>query len=289
MSIKKNKNQLIISVLVGLAIFIITYLFVVEQYEKNAKQEELIKKLTQSAEIYAMNPENTTFYVVAKRDLPKDYVIKEEDIEMKYLEMKINGACTNSKLAIGAKTSVETKKGRPIILKDIVAKEDPASGDEPKPGFRAVAATVAANKIPPFVKDNTYLDVYTAQSTFQASNVRVLKVADTTNKANKLVIFEIKEEDVGPFINGMTTDKLIPVQKNSNDETEYSFSYDPFKYSSYVVTNEELEKEAKASETVSEPVNEQTYTVPAVNTAPRQKNIETVEIIQGSVVKTVDF
>lgn len=289
MSIKKNKNQLIISVLVGLAIFIITYLFVVEQYEKNAKQEELIKKLTQSAEIYAMNPENTTFYVVAKRDLPKDYVIKEEDIEMKYLEMKINGACTNSKLAIGAKTSAETKKGRPIILKDIVAKEDPASGDEPKPGFRAVAATVAANKIPPFVKDNTYLDVYTAQSTFQASNVRVLKVADTTNKANKLIIFEIKEEDVGPFINGMTTDKLIPVQKNSNDETKYSFSYDPFKYSSYVVTNEELEKEANANETVSEPINEQTYTVPAVNTAPRQKNIETVEIIQGSVVKTVDF
>lgn len=289
MSIKKNKNQLIISVLVGLAIFIITYLFVVEQYEKNAKQEELIKKLIQSAETYAMNPENTTFYVVAKKDLPKDYVIKEEDIEMKYLEMKINGACTNSKLAIGAKTSAETKKGRPVILKDIAVKENTSSGDEPKSGFRAVAATVAANKIPPFVKDNTYLDVYTAQSTFQASNVRVLKVADTTNKANKLIIFEIKEEDVGPFINGMTIDKLIPVQKNSNDETQYSFSYDPFKYSSYVVTNEELEKEAKTSETVNEPANEQVYTVPAVNTVSRQRNIETVEVIQGNIVKTVDF
>ena len=61
MSIKKNKNQLIISILVGLAIFIITYLFVVEQYEKTVKQEETIKKLTQSAEAYAMNPESTTF------------------------------------------------------------------------------------------------------------------------------------------------------------------------------------------------------------------------------------
>lgn len=287
MSIKKNKNQLIISVLVGLAIFIITYLFIVEQYEKNIKQEELVKKLTESAEAYAMNPESTTFYVVAKRDLPKDYVITEDDIEMKYLEMKINGACTSSKLAIGAKTSAETKKGRPVILKDVAEQKNPTNGDEPKPGFRAVAATVAANKIPPFVKDNTYLDVYTAQSTFQASNIRVLKVADTSNKANKLIIFEIKEEDVGPFINGMTIDKLIPVQKNSNDETEYSFSYDPFKYSSYVVTNEELEKEAKANETVNEPV-EQTYTVPAVNTVQR-RNVETVEVIQGSVVKTMDF
>ncbi len=284
MSIKKNKNQLIISVLVGLAIFIITYLFIVEQYEKSTKQEELIKKLTASAEAYALNPESTTFYVVAKRDLPKDYVITADDIEMKYLEMKINGACTDSKLAIGAKTFQETKKGRPVILKNITAKKDSSNNSEPKIGFRAVAATIAANKIPPFVKDNVYLDVYTAEGTFQAQNVRVLKVEDTANKSNKLILFEIKEEDVGAFINGMSTDKLIPVQKNSNDENEYSFSYDPFKYASYTVTNEELEQ---ANEP---PAAAPIYTTtPAVNTAPSKKNIETVEIIQGSVVKTVDF
>ncbi len=282
MSIKKNKNQLIISILVGLAIFIITYLFVVEQYEKTVKQEETIKKLTQSAEAYAMNPESTTFYVVAKKDLPKDHVITADDIEMKYLEMKISGACTNSKLAIGAKTSSETKKGRPVILKDIVKKENLSSEDEPRPGYRAVAATIAANKIPPFVKNNTYLDVYTAKNTFQATNVRVLRVEDTSNKSNKLVIFEIKESDVGPFINGMTTDKLVPVQKNSNDETEYSFSYDPFQYSSYTMTNEDIEQ-AEAS--VSEPE----YSTPAVNTVPVQRKVETVEVIQGNVVKTVDF
>lgn len=282
MSIKKNKNQLIISILVGLAIFIITYLFVVEQYEKTVKQEETIKKLTQSAEAYAMNPESTTFYVVAKKDLPKDHVITADDIEMKYLEMKISGACTNSKLAIGAKTSSETKKGRPVILKDIVKKENLSSEDEPRPGYRAVAATIAANKIPPFVKNNTYLDVYTAKNTFQATNVRVLRVEDISNKSNKLVIFEIKESDVGPFINGMTTDKLVPVQKNSNDETEYSFSYDPFQYSSYTMTNEDIEQ---AAASVSEPE----YSTPAVNTVPVQRKVETVEVIQGNVVKTVDF
>ena len=168
MSIKKNKNQLIISILVGLAIFIITYLFVVKKKKKTVKQEETIKKLTQSAEAYAMNPESTTFYVVAKKDLPKDHVITADDIEMKYLEMKISGACTNSKLAIGAKTSSETKKGRPVILKDIVKKENLSSEDEPRPGYRAVAATIAANKIPPFVKNNTYLDVNTKKNTFQA-------------------------------------------------------------------------------------------------------------------------
>lgn len=287
MSIKKNKNQLIISILVGLAIFIITYLFVVEQYEKNVAQEELIKKLTHSAETYAMDPESTTFYVVAKKDLPKNHVIAADDIEMKYLEMKINGACTSSKLAIGAKTSTETKKGRPVILKDIVKKEHTADGDEPRLGYRAIAATIAANKIPPFVKNNTYLDVYTAKNTFQATNVRILKVEDTSNKANKLVLFEIKESDVGPFINGMTIDKLVLVQKNSNDETKYSFSYDPFQYSSYTITNEELEQEMKE---VNNTGYDTAYTAPAVNTIPsQQRKIETVEVIQGNVVKTVDF
>ncbi len=51
-------------------------------------------------------------------------------------------------------------------------------------------------KIPPFVKDNVNLDVYTANDTFRATNVRIIKVSDTSNKSNKLVIFEIKEEDV---------------------------------------------------------------------------------------------
>ncbi len=284
MSIKKNKNQLIISILVGLAIFILSYLFIVGQYEENIKQKDYIKKITESAETYALNPDNTTFYVVAKRDLPKDYVLTADDIEMKYLEMKISGACTNSKLAIGAKTSNPTKKGSPVILKDITARENTTNADEPAEGFRAVAATVAVNKIPPFVKDNTYIDVYTAKGTFQAANIRVLKVADTSNKANKLILFEIKEEDVGPFINGMTNDKLIPVQKNSNDETEYAFSYDPFKYSSYMVTNEDF----KNSEPLNAP-DEPVYTPPAVNTQPQRRTVETVEVIQGNIVKTMDF
>lgn len=283
MSIKKNKNQLIISILVGLAIFIITYQFVIKQHQENVRQREEIEKLKNGIGVSIINPENTTVYVVAKKDIPKNYTITADDIETKDLGMKINGACSNKNIAIGAKTTAVITTGRPIILQDIIPKEAPAESDEPKPGFRAVAATISANKIPPFVKDNIYLDVYTANETFKATNVRILKVSDTSNKSNKLVIFEIKEEDVGAFISGMSNDKLIPVQKNSNEKAVYTFSFDPFKYSSFTVSNEELENEFK-----SEPINtdNSNYIVPVNN---NRKKIESVELIQGNVVKTLDF
>jgi len=275
MSIKKNKNQLIISILVGLAIFIITYQFVIKQHQENLAQKEEIEKLKSGIGVEAVIPENSTIYVVAKKDIPKDYVITTDDIEMKDLGMKINGACNNKKVALGAKTTAAISMGRPVITKDIVVKKDSTAADEPRPGYRAVAATIAANKIPPFVKDNVNLDVYTANDTFRATNIRVLKVSDTGNKSNKLVIFEIKEEDVGAFILGMSADKLIPVQKNSNDKTAYSFSFDSFQYPTDIIEPEYREEPSKAS-----------YTVPVSNV---QKKGETVELIQGNNVKTLDF
>lgn len=278
MSIKKNKNQLIISILVGLAIFIVTYQFVIKQHQENIHQREEIEKLKSGIGIEAVNSENSTIYVVAKKDIPKNYVITSDDIEMKDLGMKINGACNDKKNAIGAKTTAAITIGRPVITKDIIVKEETTGAEEPRPGFRAVAATIAANKIPPFVKDNVNLDVYTANDTFRATNVRIIKVSDTSNKSNKLVIFEIKEEDVGAFILGMNTDKLIPVQKNSNDKTAYSFSFDSFEYPSEEIINDYKPEPV--------PVNNTNYTVPVNNV---QKKTETVELIQGNVVKTLDF
>lgn len=283
MSIKKNKNQLIISILVGLAIFAITYQFVIRQHEELLAQKKEIQKLKNgiSTDIVQVD-ENTTIYVVAKKDLEKGQKITVDDVEMKDLNIvKANGAFTNIKSIIGATTSRSIKAGSPIVSSAIISERE--NKNEPELGFRAVTATVSSNRMAPFIEDGVYLDIYTANNTIQATNVRVIKVLDSGSKSNKLVMFEIKEEDVSPFIYGMTTDKLIPVQRNSSDKSEYSFAYDPFKYSSYTVSSEDLNGNLGAP--ISEP-SEENY-VP-INSKKMTRG-QTVEVIRGNVKQTLDF
>ena len=286
MSIKKNKNQLIISILVGLAIFAITYQFVIRQHEENMQQRAEIQKLKKGIGVdTATADENTTVYVVAKTDIEKDHTITVDDVETEDIGMKASGAFTNIKDVIGATASKEIKAGRPIVSSALV--NSASDSDEPKPGFRAVSATVASNRIAPYIEDGAYIDIYTANNTFQAANVRVLKILDSGSKSNKIILFEIKEEDVSPFIYGMTTDKLIPVQKNKNDKSEYSFAYDPFKYSSYTISSEDLNENLNTP--VNAPANEpseENY-VPAVN--KKMTKTQTVEVIRGDVKQTLDF
>ncbi len=285
MSIKKNKNQLIISILVGIAIFAVTYQFVIRQHQENLRQKEEIAKLKSGIGVTApVNDENTTIYVVAKVDIPKDHTITNDDVELKDLGMKTKGVFTDLKTVIGAKTTKEIEAGHPVAKNslDVVVSET-TSLDEPRAGYRAVAATVAANRMAPFIEDGAYIDIYTANNTIQATNVRVLKILDSGGKSNKLILFEIKEEDVGPFIYGMTEDKLIPVQKNKNDKTEYSFAYDPFKYSSYTVSNEDMTDGFNSSEIPQDGGGN--YYVPVSST----NKTESVEVIQGSKKETLDF
>ena len=81
----------------------------------------------------------------------------------------------------------------------------------------------------------------------------------------------------------MTTDKLIPVQRNRTDKSEYSFAYDPFKYSSYTISSEDLNENlgAPAGEVI-----EENY-VPVSN--KKMTRGQTVEVIRGSVKQTLDF
>lgn len=287
MSIKKNKNQLIISILVGIAIFAVTYQFVVKQHEENLKQKAEIEKLKNGIGVNYTANENTTIYVIAKNDIPKGHTITGDDIEMKDLGMKTNGVFTEIKTVIGATATKEILKGHPVLKSSLDISNDAVSS-EPSPGFRAVAATVPATRMAPFIEDNVYLDIYTANNSIQASNIRVIKVLDTDSKANKQILFEIKEEDVGPFIFGMTEDKLIPVQRNKNDKTGYSFAYDPFKYSSYTISNEDY---SAVEEDAIKPVNDIT---PGGNSymysaGSAKRPGETVELIQGNVKQTLDF
>jgi len=291
MSIKKNKNQLIISILVGVAIFAVTYQFIVRQHDENVQQRAQIEQLKKGIGVNSESvDENTTVYVIAKRDIAKNKVIEEDDIEMKDIEMKLNNAFIERKSVIGSTALKEIKQGRPVT-KTAVRIPGSSNSDEPKDGFRAVSATVAANRIPPFVEDGTYIDIYTANNTIQANNVRIIKILDSSTKSSKLILFEIKEEDVGPFVFAMTKDKLIPVQKNRNEKDEYAFAYDPFKYSSYTMSSEDMGSlDGEGLEPVSDTgggggIIHANYPT----SGGGQKRSETVELIQGSEKKTLDF
>lgn len=283
MSIKKNKNQLIISILVGIAIFAITYQFVVKQHQENLKQREEIEKLKSGIGVNISENEDTTIYVVAKADIPEDHTITQEDIEMKDLGMKMNGVFTNAKTVIGTKTTKAIQAGFPIKKNSLDIKEKNSNGEEPRLGFRAVAANVPVSRMAPFMEDGAYLDIYTANNTIQASNIRIIKIIDTDSKSNKQILFEIKEEDVSPFIFAMTTDKLIPVQKNKDDKSDYSFAYDPFKYSSYTVSNEDYAGGADLTP-VSDGETPANYVY-----VSNKRGSETVEVIKGDTKQILDF
>ena len=285
MSIKKNKNQLIISILVGIAIFAVTYQFVIRQHQENLRQKEEIAKLKSGIGVnYIANDENSTIYVVAKVDIPKDHTITNDDVELKDLGMKTKGVFSDLKTVVGATTTKEIEAGKPVAKNSLnVLLSEAGSSDEPRPGYRAIAATISSNRIAPFIEDGAYIDIYTANNTIQATNVKILKILDSSGKSNKLILFEIKEEDVGPFIYGMNEDKLIPVQKNKKDKTEYSFAYDPFKYSSYTVSNEDIDGSFAPSSDI--PQDGGNYYVPVSST----NKAESVEVIQGSKKETLDF
>ena len=93
MSIKKNKNQLIISVIVGVAIAVISYQVIVKLKIEN----ENLKKLTQTS---ASAPIKKITYVVAKTDIKKGDKIQADNLTTKQFPIEIEGAISDtSKIA----------------------------------------------------------------------------------------------------------------------------------------------------------------------------------------------
>lgn len=301
MSIKRNKNQLIISILVGVAIFAISYQFVVKQYDENIKQKAEIQRLKSGIGIdLASSRAETTVYVVTKRELEKGEIISAEDVETKDVGVHIKNALTSTDKIIGKPTLKALKEGVPVTTScvDVPLEDDIplTSSDEPKSGYRAVAASMSANKMAPFIKSNTYVDVYTADNTIQAKNVRIIKVMEQEGKnSGKLVLFEIKDEDVGAFINAMTKDKLIPVQRSPHDKSGYEFTFDPFKYSEYTISNEDLSELSLTDEIPQRTAGKTSAS--RIRSAGRasvrsEYNIagpSSVEVITGNQIQVMDF
>lgn len=215
MSIKKNKNQLIISVIVGVAIAVISYQVIVKLKIEN----ENLKKLTQTS---VSAPIKKITYVVAKTDIKKGDKIQADNLTTKQFPIEIEGAISDTSKIAGFNAVKDIKADSPIVEDYFKASDMDLAQGEPRNGFRAVS--VALETLPSYVKAGTHVDIFFAKSGIQAQDVQVLSVLDSQDDAKKFIMLELKDRDVPAFITALGNDKAVLVQRNRHEKTGYKFS-----------------------------------------------------------------
>ena len=168
-------------------------------------------------------------YVAAKNTIKKGEQIKEEDLEIKDFPIEINGAYKATGELIGrvAKQDIEAQK--PVIktfIKEIEITEQPKEGILPQEGYRAIPVLVQKSGLPPYISLSDRFDLATKENSMIIENLRILNILDPAKSdLNKMLILEIKNEDVSAFIAYQVKTKgLIFLQKNSEDIGEYKFT-----------------------------------------------------------------
>ncbi len=215
MSIKKNKNQFIISVIVGVAIAVASYQVIVKLKIEN----ENLKKLTQTS---ANVPIKKIIYVVAKTDVKKGDKILADNLTTKQFPIEIEGAISDPAKITGLVATKDIKADSPIVENFFKISDMDNAQSEPQRGFRSVAIRLEA--LPPFVKAGTYADVYFPKNAIFAQDIKILNILDIPNSSQKYVMFEIKDKDVPIFITALNNDKAVIIQRNRHERTGYKFS-----------------------------------------------------------------
>ncbi len=215
MSIKKNKNQLIISTIVGVAIAVASYQVIVKLKIEN----ENLKKLTQTS---ANVPIKKIIYVVPKVDIKKGDKIDVNNLTTKQFPIEIEGAITDSAKIAGLVAIKDIKADSPIVESFFKTSDMDNVQSEPRRGFRSVALRV--DPIPYFVKPGTYADVYFPKNAILAQDVKILNVLNITDSKQKYVMLEIKDKDVPIFITALNNDKAVLIQRNRHEKTGYKFN-----------------------------------------------------------------
>ncbi len=167
-------------------------------------------------------------FVVAKTDIKKDDKIKEENVEIKDFQVNIEGTYKATGELIGRVAKQDITAGKPIMqafIQPIDVQDDPLKGVEPDEGFRAVPLLIKKSSLPPYVATNARFDLFTRENTMKVENLRILAILDTSKDgANKMLLLEIKNEDVPAFIKYQVDTKgFIFLQKNTGEYGEYKF------------------------------------------------------------------
>lgn len=217
MSIKKNKNQLIISIIVGVAIAVISYQVIVKLKIEN----DNLKKMTQTS---AMAPIKKIEYVVAKKDIKKGDKIDPQNLTTKQFPVEIEGAISDVSKITGLNTKKDIKADAPIVEDYFKVTDMDIAAGEPQSGYRAVGILIGTEQFPSFARDGAYVDIYFTKNIIQAQNIRILSVQDAPSGSAKSVMLEIKERDVAAFIAAANEDKPVLVQRNRHERSGYKFS-----------------------------------------------------------------
>ncbi len=279
MSIKKNKNQLIISVIVGVAIAVASYQVIVKLKIEN----ENLKKLTQTS---ANVPIKKIIYVVSKTDIKKGDKIQVDNLTTKQFPIEIEGAITDPAKISGLVATKDIKADSPIVENFFKISDMDNAQSEPQRGFRSVALRLET--LPHFVKSGVRTDIYFPKNAIFAQDVKILSVVDIPDSKQKYVMLEIKDKDVPVFITALNDDKAVLVQRNRHERTGYKFSTGTIQLPkiSSGVPDELIEvndipqydisqNEIPVTEVKSKPSNQ----VPIVKSAI--KNEEEIEFISG--------
>lgn len=215
MSIKKNKNQLIISIIVGVAIAVISYQVIVKLKIEN----DNLKKLTQTSQ---SAPIKKIMYVVAKTDIKKGDKIQADNLTTKQFPIEIEGAVENASKISGLTAIKDIKADSPIVEDYFKASDMDMAQGEPRSGYRALG--VGLETLPPFAKEGANVDIYFAKNAIQAQDVKILSIIDAPNEGKKYVMLEIRDSDVPAFITAASSDKAVLIQRNRHEKTGYRFS-----------------------------------------------------------------
>lgn len=278
MNVKKNKNQLIISIIIGIVIVLLSSLVLSEQQkridelEKAKSQEPPATQVTQNS------------YVFAKGALKKGTTITQENVEMKQVPVVVPDGFPSIKDVLGL-VLVRDMNNSEVFRRNCFSEEDFPTNIEPKMGYRSIGVSVTDTAYISSLKPNMYTDVYSTGGTIIAQNVKVLDIKKSGK--GKVVFLEIKDNNISNFIKVLATskEKFIFVLKNQDDDRIYRFTYMPPMSELDMIYKSSLPDIAPPA-----PPSVTNYNIEefVVNEAPKCEP-ETIEIIRGSEKKEYEF
>lgn len=290
MNIKKNKNQLIISIIVGVAIAVVSY----QVMGKLKIENENLKKLTQTSEVA---PPKKIVYVVAKADIKKGTKVEASNLTTKQFPIEIEGALEDSSKIAGLVAAQDIKADSPIVEDYFKVSDMDTISVEPRKGYRAVGVFMASEQFPTFAKIGDYVDIYSVKNLMQAQNVKILNIEKIGTGTHKSIMLEIKDKDVPAFITAANEDKVIFVQRNRHENPTYSFSIASYTLNSQglpqppelveisdISAENEIpvpsyKSKATSSKKTKQKVAKQEDEIPVVQA--QTKNVDEIEFISG--------
>lgn len=267
MNIKKNKNQFIISIIIGIAIFALSFQIL-------SRQQQQIDDLKKAKPLVSQAQETSNQYVFTKGELKKGDVISLNNITVKTIPVKVEGGFKDAQEIIGL-VLVQDIAAETPLSRDFFSPDDLPTGAEPQKGYRAVSLTTANKSYVPPIKPLTYIDVYSSEGSIVIHDVRVLDIKKDS-KAGKVVVLEIKEDNVSDLVKVISEAKeqFALVLKNQSDDKLYGFIYNP-KIAEY-----DLVKGGYAD--IAPPSNVTNYNIEEFVINETVKERETVEVIRGT-------